>query len=91
MARGDVPYWQQGAERAAHARDTVSCDVESSAIAAIGYNSDDKRLVITFNSGKSYAYYGVSTQRYNAFCDANSKGKYFNRAIRNNYNYRRLG
>lgn len=66
-------------------------DVDSSAIAGIGYNNDAGRLEVTFQSGRSYAYYDVSRQRYQAFCNAGSKGRYFVKNIRNAYAYAKLG
>jgi hypothetical protein len=87
-----IPYSQRGAVDAAHERDTKGCAaVDSSAIAQIGYNDKDSRMVVTFNSGKSYAYFQVSRQRYQAFCDAGSKGRYFNANVRDAYSFRRLG
>lgn len=71
-------------------RNDNSCEVSSSAINAIGYDEGRSRLVITFNSGKSYAYYDVSPQRYRAFCNADSKGRYFNKVIRNKYAYAKI-
>ncbi len=69
-----------------------SCDVgKSTAIAAIDYDPYDGNLAVTFTSGKAYKYFGVSHQRYNALCNAESKGAYFSKNIRNRYNFRRLG
>ena len=65
--------------------------VDSSAIAEIGYNADAGDLYVTFNSGRRYVYSGVSPQRYRAFATAESKGKYLNSAIKNVYPYRKLG
>ncbi len=67
------------------------CQVSSSAIAAIGYDEDRSRLTVTFQSGRAYAYFNVSPRRYQALCDADSKGRYFNSAIRNKYSYAKLG
>lgn len=69
----------------------VMQDVSSSAIRGIGYDGGSQQLTVTFNSGRSYAYAGVPYQRYTAFEQANSKGRYFNSAIRNRYPYKRVG
>ena len=55
--------------------------VESSAIREIGMPRDGE-LVVTFTSGRTYLYEGVSRQTYDAFLAAESKGAYFNGAIR---------
>jgi hypothetical protein len=66
------------------------CSVDSSAIAAAHYNREASELVLTFTGGRSYAYQGVSPQRYKAFCDSPSKGRYFNSVMRDAYPFRRL-
>lgn len=71
--------------------DRTCDDVDSTAISSIGYNNGAGRLEVTFQSGRSYAYYNVSRQRYQAFCNADSKGRYFNKNIRNGYAYAKLG
>ncbi len=65
--------------------------VHSSAIAGLGYNERQNRLMITFVTGKTYAYYNVSPQAYRNFYNADSKGRYFNQHIRNGYAYAKLG
>jgi hypothetical protein len=68
----------------------TSQGVDSSAIAAVGYDTGPQRLLVTFNSGRTYAYYGVSSQSYYDFTIANSKGRFFNQAVKGRYAYRRL-
>jgi hypothetical protein len=75
----------------AYSHSPISENVDSSAIARIGYDPDDQRLVVTFNSGRSYAYFGVSRQRFTAFEQAESKGRYLNSQIKGRYSFRRLG
>jgi hypothetical protein len=65
-------------------------DVSSSAISALSYNGAAEVLTVTFNKGSTYEYFAVPRQRYQAFCAAGSKGRYFQSAIRNNYAYRRV-
>ena len=64
-------------------------DVESTAIAAIGYDNKSGRLYVTYTNQRAYTYFGVSRQRYQAFCDAGSKGQYVNKQIKPNYGYAR--
>lgn len=90
--RSSQPKWSTPKVTAmAYTYSPVSENVSSSAIARIGYNPADSRLVVTFNSGRSYAYFGVSRQRFVAFEAADSKGNYLNTQIKGRYPYRRLG
>ncbi len=57
--------------------------VESSNIAAVGYNEEDKELHIEFNSGKTYAYQDVPEDIAKGLVEAESVGKYFHANIRN--------
>ena len=61
----------------------------SEAIQEAVYDPDNKTLYIRFTSGSNYQYSNVSTQRWNAFKRASSKGKYFVYSIRENYIYSR--
>ena len=62
-------------------------DVESSNIAAIGYNEDTKELYVRFSSGAVYIYQDVQEEVYQEFLDASSKGKYLNEHIKGVYQY----
>ena len=66
-------------------------EVDSTAINVISYNSVLGQLRVTFKQGRSYNYFDVSGATYRAFCEADSKGKFFNANIRNKYAYARLG
>lgn len=74
----------------------VNCDyplqkVESSLIAAIGYDEENQLLYIQFHGNSVYVYYGVVNYVYDGLMKANSKGKYFREYIRNGgYKYTRL-
>jgi len=61
--------------------------VESSSIAAIGYNAAERALWVQFVSGRIYRYDDVPQATYEAFLRAGSKGRYFNSEIRDNYTY----
>jgi hypothetical protein len=64
----------------------------STAIADLKYSGGAYgTLRVTFTTGRTYDYSGVSAQRYTAFKNAPSLGRYFNKAIKNNYSYRRVG
>jgi hypothetical protein len=65
-------------------------NVVSSAIDNIDYDPRTAQLTVTFNSGRRYAYFGVSPQRYRAFMAAPSKGQYLNYSIKGQYSYRQI-
>ena len=59
--------------------------VSSSVIASVGYAHDTEVMEIEFVSGAVYRYRGVSPDVYEDFCDAPSKGTFFNAHIKNAY------
>jgi KTSC domain len=61
--------------------------VESSAITAIGYDSDALQLEVEFRSGAVYQYYGVPPEIHAALLRSESKGRYLNAKIRNRFEY----
>ena len=63
--------------------------VNSSNIESISYDSEWQVLYITFRSGVSYRYVGVSQAAYNAFLEAPSLGKHFHKHIKNAYDCER--
>ncbi len=64
--------------------------VESSMIAAIGYNPDNQTLEVEFNDGNVYEYDDVEPEVYEEFMAADSHGRFFLANIRDNYPYRKL-
>jgi hypothetical protein len=61
--------------------------VDSSMIAAAGYDAATSTLVVLFNTGRAYEYYGVPPETYEALLAADSKGQYMNANIINVYPY----
>lgn len=59
--------------------------VSSSAISWIDYDAEKKTLTVTFKSGNTYDYSGVSQDVATAFLEAPSKGKFFARRIKDAY------
>lgn len=59
--------------------------VSSSNIAAIGFDETQNTLVIEFNNGRAYEYYGVPQYVFDEFSNAGSKGQYANQNIYKNY------
>jgi hypothetical protein len=50
--------------------------VDSSMIAAVGYDAKTKTLEVLFNSGKTYGYKGVPQEEFDGLMNAESKGSY---------------
>ena len=65
-------------------------EVESSNIAAVGYDEEVKKLLVRFKSGHEYAYDDVPESTFEAFLAAPSKGQFFAAAVRGVYAYEKL-
>ncbi len=61
--------------------------VESDVIHAIGYDPQIQLLEIIFNDGRIYQYRGVPLQVFEGLKDSESKGRYFNENIRDEFQY----
>lgn len=59
--------------------------VQSSTIAALGYNAANLELHVQFKSGHYHVYRGVSPGQYLAFSSAESKGKHFHARIKGRF------
>ena len=59
--------------------------VESSSLAAVGYEAATQRLEVEFVSGRVYRYSGVPEFLFRALLAARSKGRYFNQSIRDRF------
>jgi KTSC domain-containing protein len=57
----------------------------SKAINDYQYDEDRKNLDITLVTGRTYRYFGVSQNVYEEFSVAESKGRFYNRYIRDGY------
>jgi hypothetical protein len=64
--------------------------VNSNAIATITYSFENKALKVEFNNKTKYRYSNVQNEVFFALKHAESIGKYFNKAIRFNYLFKRL-
>ena len=65
-------------------------DVDSKAIREIDYDAERAKLVVRFTSGERYVYVGVPGEVHRSFCEAESKGRFFQLKIRDRYPYNRL-
>ncbi|MFL5295434.1 MAG: KTSC domain-containing protein [Phenylobacterium sp.] len=65
-------------------------DVDSAAISEIDYDEGRAKLLVRFTSGERYVYVGVPGEVHRSFCEADSKGRFFQAQIRDRYPYNRL-
>ena len=61
--------------------------VDSSMLAAAGYDPETRTLVVLFNSGKAYQYYDVPPEDYEALMASESKGRYMHAHVLGYYPY----
>lgn len=59
--------------------------VESTTMLSVGYDSTEQVLEVEFTSGAVYQYLEVPATVFEKLMDAESKGRYFNREIRDDY------
>jgi hypothetical protein len=62
----------------------------SAVIRDFSYNVATRQLVVTFVTGRVYAYAEVPPDVHNAFRASGSKGRFFNQEIRDNYDCREI-
>ena len=56
--------------------------VSSSNVAGVDYDPATRELRVTFHSGRTYTYEGVSEDEYLSLLGASSVGRYFNDVIK---------
>jgi len=61
--------------------------VVSEAIRDIRYDAERAKLFVRFRDGDQYVYVGVPGEVHRSFIDAESKGAFFAREIRDRYPY----
>lgn len=64
--------------------------VESSMIQAFGYDANSETLLVIFNSGKTYQYFGVPQDIYEGLLLDSSKGSYMRTFIIDQYPYQEV-
>ena len=64
--------------------------VVSEAIRDISYDAERAKLFVRFRDGDQYVYVGVPGEVHRSFLDADSKGAFFAREIRDRYPYNKL-
>lgn len=66
-------------------------NVASSNIRSVGYDPQTQTLEVEFMNGTIYQYYGVPENIYDKMMGEQSKGRFLNMYIRNQYPYSRVG
>ena len=64
--------------------------VDSSVLKAVAYLARRRWFYLRFQSGEIYRYFDFPAQQYRNFLAAESKGNYFGKHIRNQFQYERL-
>ena len=64
--------------------------VESSNVAAIGYDEATQTVQVQFNDGSTYQYFDVPQNVYDDFFNSDSKGKFLHANIKGVYRYSRV-
>lgn len=64
--------------------------VDSSNVAAIGFDKDSQTLQVEFNSGAAYQYFDVPEAVYEGLLAAASVGQYLNQQVKGTYRYSRV-
>jgi KTSC domain len=64
--------------------------VDSSNVAAIGYEEDSQTLQVEFKNGTTYQYFDVPLAIFEGMRDAASVGQYLNQHIKGAFRYSRV-
>ncbi len=64
--------------------------VDSSNVAAIGFDEDSQTLQVEFNSGATYQYFDVPEAVYEGLLAAASVGQFLNQHVKGAYRYSRV-
>jgi hypothetical protein len=64
--------------------------VTSKTLATVAYDVADQVLRLTFRNHTLYCYFGVPAAVHQGLLEAESKGAYFNRCIRNRFPYQKV-
>jgi hypothetical protein len=64
--------------------------VESTTLTGVAYDAVARELYLIFRDETVYRYFGVSSEVYDHLLNSESKGGYFNRAIRGRFTYERF-
>lgn len=68
----------------------IICEIESSNLSKTEYDSETKKLIVSFKNGFNYEYDEVPHSVYAQFRISESQGKFFNTKIAKTYKYKKL-
>ena len=64
--------------------------INSSSLAAIGYDADTQTLTVEFRKSGTYEFFEVPESIYQELMSAGSHGEYFGRNVRGKYRYAKV-
>jgi hypothetical protein len=64
--------------------------VESEALRSVGYDARTHTLETEFTTDRVYRYYNCPPEVFDALMHADSKGRFYNRQIRDHYPYKEV-
>jgi hypothetical protein len=64
--------------------------IHSESIRAVGYNPENRILLIEFNNNGLYKYFDVPDSIYTGLMGARSKGAYVNRYVRDHFSHKKI-
>ena len=65
-------------------------NVDSSNVAAVGYEEDSQTLQVEFNNGGTYQYFDVPQAIFDGLLSASSVGQHLNQHVKGSYRYSRV-
>jgi hypothetical protein len=65
-------------------------NVDSTNVAAVGYDEDSLTLQVEFNNGSTYQYFDVPQAIFDSLLGASSVGQYLNQNVKGTYRYSRV-
>lgn len=68
----------------------INVDINSSNLKKATYNTENKKLLITFNNNISYEYSDVPWEVFTKFRMSESQGKFFNSEISKKFVYKKI-
>jgi uncharacterized protein YdbL (DUF1318 family) len=68
----------------------IICEVKSSNIKMVDFDTETKKLVVEFNNGLKYEYEDVSHQMFTSFRMSESQGSFFSKNIAKKFKFKKL-
>lgn len=65
-------------------------EIKSTNLKKSEYDTETKKMIVTFNSGSVYEYYEIPHQMYTQFRMSESQGKFFNSKIAKTFKYKKI-